>query len=94
MIPENEFLTLAEHAAEFRLAINTIRNRISLGTWPAKTVRIGKNILIPRVEHERVVAQILGQAGIHQTPKKTAVDNQTNLINLKRGPGRPRKGVK
>jgi hypothetical protein len=95
MIPDNEFLTLSEHAAVFRLAVNAVRNRISLGTWPAKSVRVGKNILIPRLEHERVVAEILGQAGINPTlPKEKATVNQTNFNNLKRGPGRPRKGVK
>lgn len=65
---DHEFLTIVEHAAAFRLAVNTVRNRILSGTWPARTVKIGKNILIPAVEHQRVVNQMLIQAGIDQQP--------------------------
>lgn len=80
-------MTLGEHAAAFRLAVNTVRNRILSGTWPARTVKIGKNILIPAVEHQRVVNQMLIQAGI--TPSQS--DQQPiPTIQKEKKRGRPR----
>lgn len=102
---DKPFLKISEHAKAFYLAENTIKNRILNGTWPARVVKIGKLILIPRVEHERVIAEMLVSAGIgiqptggisstdpHQSPITTH-ENQLVVVGLKRkrGPGRPRK---
>ncbi|OIQ69021.1 hypothetical protein GALL_493800 [mine drainage metagenome] len=97
---DKPFLTISEHSKAFFLAANTVKNRILHGTWPAKPVKIGKLILIPRVEHERVIAEMLVSAGIgiqptggisstdpHQSP---ITRHENLLVGQKRAPGRPR----
>lgn len=94
-----QFLTLEEHAGHFRLAVNTVRNRILGGTWPAKTVKIGKNILVPRSEHDRVIKEMLAEVGIQPAAGAFCTDphllpshlNENPVVGLKRGRGRPRK---
>lgn len=99
-ISNSQFLNLEEHAEQFRLAVNTVRNRILQGTWPARTVKIGKNILVPRSEHNRVINEMLASAGIQPTSGANGHDpqlppyqtNENPLVGQKRGRGRPRKG--
>lgn len=60
----SEFLTIPEHARELRRKPQTVYNRISQGTWPVKTVLIGGRRLVPRVEHDRYIRQVLIDAGV------------------------------
>ncbi|SBP89259.1 helix-turn-helix domain-containing protein [Thiomonas delicata] len=92
-----EFLTVAEHARQLRRKPQTIYNRISQGTWPVKTVLVGGRRLVPRLEHERYIQQLLIQAGIAllvcgSEPSISVAGNENSASseNPKKRRGRPR----
>lgn len=65
-----QFISLEEHAADLAVSIKTVRNKLSLGTWPAKTVLLGNRRLVPVAEHDKLVAQLLteGYVPINEQP--------------------------
>lgn len=89
-----QFLSLADHAADLSLSVRTVRNAISRGKWPAKTVLLGRRRLVPRDEHQRLVAALIREGkipldGTWNTPP--AAEQITDVPVTKRRIGRPRK---
>lgn len=80
----HQFLSLADHAADLSISLRTVRNAISLGKWPAKTVLLGRRRLVPRAEHERPIAQLLrfGKVSLNEPlPNKLLVVNEAGFGN-------------
>jgi hypothetical protein len=98
---DKPFLTVKEHSKAFCLAENTVKNRLLNGTWPARSVRVGKLILIPMLEHQRVIKEMLAAVGIQPPGWVSGIDphqppcrpDENQASGLKRGRGRPRKSA-
>jgi hypothetical protein len=65
------FLSLAEHSNAINLPLPSIRNLISRGQYPIRTVLFGNRRLVPRVEHERLVATLLATGNVPFTGPET-----------------------
>lgn len=99
----SDFLSLAEHAASLNLPVNSIRNLISRGQWPARTVLLGNRRLVPKLEHDRLVATLLETGRVPFTGPETldriaphadsAVTSAMAPLPSPRRRGRPRKSV-
>lgn len=89
-----QFLSLADHAADLSLSVRTVRNAISLGRWPAKTVLLGRRRLVPLGEHQRLVAALIREGKIPldgSWDAPVAASQTTEAPVTKRRIGRPRK---
>ena len=80
-------LTVADHARRLGYSRRTVENRLAAGTWPAKVVRLGGKRLIPRQEHERILAEAMAAAGICAK----AAPSPNPVQAPARAPGRPRR---
>lgn len=92
--PTPDMLPLAEHARRLGIAHHWVANRCAAGTWPARTIKIGRRRLVPLVEHERMVRDLLAEAGITAVPAQPvpapAPATPQQPAKRKRKPGRPR----
>lgn len=91
--PAPDMLALGEHARRLGVAVHWVANRCAAGTWPARTIKIGRRRLVPLIEHERMVAELLAGAGIAAVPARPAPQPPALAAPqqpTKRRPGRPR----
>lgn len=92
--PAPDMLALGEHARRLGVAVHWVANRCAAGTWPARSIKIGRRRLVPLIEHERMVAELLAGAGIKAVPAQPAQPTPTAPEGpakpAKRKPGRPR----
>ncbi len=86
---EPDLLSLREHARRLGYALRTVQNAVSAGSWPVRIVRIGGKRLVPMCEHQRLLAQVLREAGIE--PPAAQPQPQPQPQPAKRAPGRPRR---
>lgn len=89
----SQFLSLVEHAADLGVSVKTVRNAVCSGSWPAKTVRLGRRRLVSILEHQRLVEALLrdGFIPLDGTWTSTILETEhTPSAPNSRGPGRPR----
>lgn len=89
----NRLLSLAVHAAALGMSERTVRNAIASGCWPAKTVCLGRRRLVPLVEHEKLIEDLIKFGSI---PLSGSWHSKTTVISHappKRRVGRPRKSL-
>ena len=79
------FLSLAQHAADLNVPEGSIRNRISRNQWPVATVRIGGRRLVPRGEHERLLAILMSGMSIPLSGPGTLAECERLLTTVRSG---------
>jgi hypothetical protein len=61
---EKLLLTVREHGDAVAFDEKSIRNSISKGLWPVRTVKLGGRRLIPVIEHKRLIAVLLATGAV------------------------------
>lgn len=84
-----DFISIETHARLLNISVRYVANRAAAGTWIAKTVLFGRRRLVPMVEHERVVRELLAGADVVQRRVVEAAFDDHDRRPLEYAEGRP-----